>query len=74
MLYIAIAICVTLLLWVLIGKPIRIEIIHTYTPQPLPPEVVLKAEETVRAAQEALGAMAYVNKTFHNVEEGEPND
>lgn len=74
MLYIAISICVTLLLWVLIGKPIRIEIIHTYTPQPLPPAVVQEAAQVMKSAQEALGAMAYVNEAFHNVKEGEPND
>lgn len=74
MLYVAAAICVTLVILALIGKPIRIEIIHTVTPQPLPPEVIAKAEASTRAAQEALGVMAYVNQTFHNVEKGEPND
>ena len=74
MLYIAGAICVTLVLLALIGKPIRVEIIHTVTPTPLPPEVVQEAAKSVQAAKDVLGAMAYVNDVFHNVEKGEPND
>ena len=74
MLYAVAVICLTLVILALIGKPIRIEIIHTITPPPPPPETIRKAEETVKSAQEALGVMAYVNETFHNVEKGAPND
>ena len=74
MLYFALAICVTLVILALIGKPIRIEIIHTVTPPPVPPEAIKQAEETARSATEALGIMAYVNDAFHNVEKGKPND
>lgn len=73
MLYAIAAICLTLVILALVGKPIRIEIIHTVTPQPVPPEAIQEAEKTVKSAKEVLDVMAYVNEVFHNVEKGDSN-
>lgn len=64
---------VTLVLLALIGKPIRIEIIHTVTQPPIPPEVVEKQQQEIKAAAEAMDALKYMNETFHHVEVGDNN-
>lgn len=69
MLYAIAAILAALVVLVLIGKPIRVEIIHTVTPPPLMPEEIKAKEEQIQAASEALSAMAYINEVFHHVEE-----
>ncbi len=73
MYYAAAAICLTLVVLALIGKPIRIEIIHTVTPPPMTPEMVQKQAEDVKSKQAALDALVYMNETFHNVEVGDNN-
>ena len=73
MYYAAAAICLTLVFLALIGKPIRIEIIHTVTPLPLPPEEVERKAEEVREKQAATDALQYMNQVFHNIEGDDGN-
>lgn len=73
MLYAIAAICVCLTVLALLGKPIRVEIIHTVTPAALPPEEVARQAEDIKNRQQALDAMKYLNETFHNVKGEEVN-
>ena len=73
MLYAIAAICISLVVLVLIGKPIRIEIIHTVTEMPAPPEIPLAEAGAPEGIPAAMAAMAYVNDVFHNVKEEPKN-
>ena len=73
MLYAIAAICVSLVVLVLIGKPIRIEIIHTVTEIPAPPMIPLSDPGAPDGIPAAMAAMAYVNDVFHNVKEEPKN-
>ena len=73
MYYAAAAICLTLVFLALIGKPIRIEIIHTVTEMPAPPMVPLSDPGAPEGIPAAMAAMAYVNDVFHNVKEDSKN-
>ena len=73
MLYAIAAICVSLVVLVLIGKPIRIEIIHTVTEMPAQPPIPLVEPGAPDGIPPAMEAMAYVNDVFHNVKEDTKN-
>lgn len=76
MYYAIAAICVSLMIIVLVGKPIRIEIIHTVAGMPEPPPdptVDTKNAKEQGGVPEALQAMAHMNELFHNVSEEKSN-
>lgn len=71
MLYAIAAILVALLVLALLGKPIRIEIIHTVTQIAAPDEHVGEVSKDPRgnAEMDPLAALKYINEVFHNVGE-----
>ena len=73
MLYAIAAICVSLIVIVLIGKPIRIEITYAAPEAKVPEGKTLDSPDPAKDIPAALQAMAYVNGVFHNVEEDTQN-
>lgn len=73
MLYAIATICASLVILALLGKPIRIEIIHTVTESPQP-QVEKPADPAMpEGLPAALQAVAYVNQIFHNTGEEPKN-
>ena len=69
MLYAIAAICVSLVVIVLVGKPIRIEIMYTTPEAKVPEGKTLDSPDPAKDIPAALQAMAYLNDAFHHVEE-----
>lgn len=83
MLYAIAAIVVSLVVLALIGKPLRIEVIHTTTPQPIPKQLPVLSETSLTkskdeppedtATRTVMDIVQSVNELFHNVEVGDTN-
>lgn len=69
MLYAIAVICASLVVLALIGKPIRIEIIHTVTESTQPQAAKPEEPPMPEGLPAALQAVAYVNQIFHNTGE-----
>ena len=73
MLYAIAAICVSLVVLALIGKPIRVEVIYTVPVQAQPDTELPKDPAAPEGLPAAMEAMAYINQHFHNVGEEQQN-